>query len=75
MDKEKILDFTVKHYGKLIGTTIGLVFSTLTLSIGFFKTLFIFLCVYIGYYLGNKVDQKENIEALLDRILPLGKFK
>ena len=75
MNKEKILDFVIKHYGKLMGVSIGLLFSVLTINIGIIKTVFIFLCVYIGYFIGNKVDNKENIEEVLDRILPLGKFK
>jgi len=75
MNKEKILDFIIKHYGKLIGVTIGLLFSVCTITIGIIKTIFIFLCVYLGYFFGNKIDNKENIEEVLDKILPLGKFK
>lgn len=75
MNKERILDFLIRNYGKSIGMLIGLTFSILTISIGIIKTIFIFLCVYGGYYFGNKIDKKENIEEVLDKILPLGKFK
>lgn len=75
MNRERILDFLIKNYGKLIGVAIGLIFSILTISIGIIKTIFIFLCVYGGYYFGDKIDKKERIEEVLDKILPLGKFK
>lgn len=75
MNREKILDFLLKNYGKLIGVTMGLAFSILTISIGIIKTIFIFLCIYGGYFFGDKIDKKESIAEVLDRILPLGKFK
>lgn len=75
MNREKILDFVIKHYGRIIGVSTGLLFSVLTINIGIIKTIFIFLCVYLGYFMGNKIDNKENLEEVLDRILPLGKFK
>lgn len=75
MSKEQILEVLLKHYGKIIGIFLGLLVSILVISLGFIKTIFISLCVYIGYFIGNKVDKKENIWELLDRILPPGTFK
>lgn len=75
MKKDKILDILLKHHGKIIGMSIGLCFSVLTIWIGIVKTIFMSLCVYIGYFIGSKIDNKENIEEILDKILPLGKFK
>jgi len=42
------------------------------LVFGFFKALFVILCVVIGYYIGKIVDNKESIREILDRILPPG---
>lgn len=75
MNKDKILELFMGNYGKIIGMSIGLIFSVLVIWLGFIKTIFICLCVFMGYFLGNKIDSKQSIWELLDRILPLGKFK
>ncbi|QEK12150.1 DUF2273 domain-containing protein [Crassaminicella thermophila] len=75
MNKEKILNIAIKNYGKIVGMLLGLIFSILIIWIGLIKTIFICLCIYIGYFFGSKIDNKENIIEFLDRILPLGKYK
>ncbi|WZL71442.1 DUF2273 domain-containing protein [Clostridiaceae bacterium 35-E11] len=75
MRKDKILDILLKHRGKITGIFIGLSFSILTIWIGIVKTIFMFLCIYIGYFIGSKIDNNESIQEILDRILPLWKFK
>jgi uncharacterized membrane protein len=65
-----VKEYISKNKGKIIGISLGLVFSILVLTIGFFKSLFIALCVFIGYYIGNKFDKKENFLDFLDKILP-----
>lgn len=61
-----------KYRGKAVGVTIGLIFSLLVLIIGFWRTLFILLCVGAGYYIGNKYDKGESFLEFLDKILPKG---
>lgn len=75
MDKEKIIDILKRNYGKTIGIGIGLIFAIVTISVGIIKTIFISICIYIGYFFGNKVDKKEDIIEILDKILPLGKLR
>jgi uncharacterized membrane protein len=65
-----VKEYISRNKGKIIGIILGLVFSILVLTIGFFKSLFIALCVLIGYYIGNKYDKKENFLDFLDKILP-----
>ncbi|MCT4621559.1 MAG: DUF2273 domain-containing protein [Marinisporobacter sp.] len=75
MNREKIFYIILENYGKIIGVFLGLLVSILVISIGVIKTLFISLCLYIGYFIGSKVDNKENILEILDKLLPLGKYK
>lgn len=75
MNKDKIFNIVLNNYGKIIGVFLGLIFSALILWIGIIKTIFISLCIYIGYFLGNKIDKKESIKEFLDKILPLGKYQ
>lgn len=72
MLKEYLLDLFNKNQGKIIGSLLGLVIAVLMLIIGFFRTLLIILFIFAGYYIGKKVDNKEDIVEFLDRILPSG---
>lgn len=70
--KEYLLNIFSKNHGKIIGAFIGLLLSVLILTINFFRTLLIALFMFAGYYIGKKIDNKEDLVELLDRILPSG---
>ena len=72
MLKEYLLDIFAKNQGKIIGALIGFILAVFILFIGFLKTLLIAIFVWVGYYFGKKVDNKEDIVELLNRILPSG---
>lgn len=72
--KERLLELYSSHKGEIIGTTCGLIFALFVIFIGFWKTLFIGLCMFIGFYIGKKFSNKEDLFELLDRILPPGKI-
>jgi uncharacterized membrane protein len=63
-------EFMRKYSGRLIGSSIGLAIAVLFLSIGFFRTLLILICVGIGYFLGLFRDSKEEFLEFVERILP-----
>lgn len=76
MDREKLLEFYHSHRGGINGALTALFVAILILTIGFFRTLFIFICVTIGYYVGNKLSEDKNyIKNFLDRILPPGTYR
>jgi uncharacterized membrane protein len=57
----------------IIGGIIGFLLAIAIMSFGFFKILFIALCVMAGYYLGKLIsNNKDYIKQLLDKILPPG---
>ncbi|MCX7885205.1 MAG: DUF2273 domain-containing protein [Caloramator sp.] len=70
MWKETFLNIFHNNEGKFIGTVIGLIIAIFVLSIGFFKTLFIAICAFMGYYIGKKIDNKESIVEIIQKILP-----
>jgi uncharacterized membrane protein len=70
MWKESLLNMFNNNRGKCIGTILGLAVAVFVLVIGFFKTLFISLCILIGFYIGKKVDNKESILDIIERIIP-----
>lgn len=80
MDKQeimkKIFGFYRLHYGEINGALIGLVIAICVLVIGFFQTLFISICVLVGYYIGKKISKDKNyLRNLLDRFLPPGTYR
>jgi len=76
MDREKLLEFYNSHRGGINGALIGFVIAVVILIIGFFKTMFIALCVGIGYYIGKRISEdKDYIRNLLDRVLPPGSYR
>jgi len=61
---EKMIVFLVtEHRGKVIGVLLGLLASILFISYGFWRTMFIMFCIFIGYFIGKKMDDNTNIEA------------
>jgi uncharacterized membrane protein len=72
MWKDYLIDIFLNNRGKCIGVLIGLLIAVLSLTIGFFKTLFVVICLLLGYYIGKKIDNKESIIEIIERILPNG---
>jgi len=61
------------HRGKFLGSCAGLLVALSIIRIGFWWTVFIVLCCYVGYHIGRRVDdQKENLVEIIERYLPPG---
>jgi len=63
-------DYIKKHKGIIIGCAAGFVIGLLIISIGFFRTLFLAICVGIGAFFGSHNKYKKRLFEILDRILP-----
>ena len=72
--KNFVIDLFESHRTRKIGFITGLITGCAILLIGFFNTLFIFLCGTIGLFIGSRFDSKddlvEKILRKLDEILP-----
>ena len=62
--------FIRTHKGAIIGISLGLIVGILMLTIGFFGTLLIAICVGIGAFFGSNNKYKKKLFAILDKILP-----
>lgn len=60
------------YRGRLVGALFGLSIGTMFLVLGFFKTIFLLICITAGYLLGKRIDNKEDLLDVLDRLLPPG---
>ncbi len=63
-------EFIKKHRGIITGIGLGFLIGVLILAIGFFKTLFLAVCVGIGAFLGTKNKLRKKLFEILDKILP-----
>lgn len=76
MDKSTLYEIYIENRGAIHGASIGLLFSIIVLLIGILKTLFIAICVGLGYYIGKRMSEdKKYITNVLDRILPPGTYR
>ncbi|MDD3853978.1 MAG: DUF2273 domain-containing protein [Syntrophomonadaceae bacterium] len=58
----------VENRGKTVGILLGLLAAILFVSYGFFKTLFIIICIATGYFIGKQLDENKDFENWLNRI-------
>ncbi|MFA5385831.1 MAG: DUF2273 domain-containing protein [Eubacteriales bacterium] len=64
MNLADIIDFLGRHRGKAIGILIGLVFGGLVIKYGIIKTIFVAICVVVGYYIGKRLDEHLGIKDI-----------
>jgi uncharacterized membrane protein len=72
MDPVLLQEIWRAHSGKIIGIVIGFVLGLMIIAIGFFQALFILICMIIGYVVGKRIDDKEDLMEIIDRLLPPG---
>jgi uncharacterized membrane protein len=72
MDRKLFEEIWQQHSGKILGVSLGFILGVLIISFGFFRTLFVMLCVIAGFVVGKRIDEKEDIMDILDKLLPPG---
>ncbi|MEG1500511.1 MAG: DUF2273 domain-containing protein [Clostridiales bacterium] len=56
------------HKGKIIGITLGLLFGIGVITYGFWPALFVFFCVFLGFFFGKKIDNRMSIKETVEKI-------
>jgi len=60
---DKMISYILEnHRGKAIGLILGLIAGILVISYGFWKTLFICLCIAAGFFIGKAIDEKVDFD-------------
>lgn len=78
MDKEWLQELVDRNRYRMLGALGGFIFALLVIHYGLLWTLFILLCVGIGYWVGKQLDEEPDrlvrlLERLLDRLHPPGR--
>lgn len=69
-DSNSFFGFIKANKGLVIGIGIGLFVGVLILSIGFFRTLFLAICVGLGAFFGTRNRFRKKLFEIMDKILP-----
>lgn len=72
MNSKLLAEIWQNHSGKISGTAIGLLIGIFIITFGFFRTIFVLLCMIAGYVIGKRIDEKEDIMDILEKLLPPG---
>lgn len=75
MWNEILNDLWRVYRGRLLGSVFGLFIGAMFLILGFLQTIFLLICMSAGFFIGNKIDKKEDLLEWLDRLLPPGYHK
>lgn len=75
MWNEILNDLWRVYRGRLLGSVFGLFIGAMFLILGFLQTVFLLICISAGFFIGNKIDKKEDLLEWLDRLLPPGYHK
>lgn len=54
-----------QHRGKAIGIVFGLIASILFINYGFWRTIFVIVCIALGFFVGKELDEKKNFDRWL----------
>ncbi|GFN23319.1 DUF2273 domain-containing protein [Thermanaeromonas sp. C210] len=60
MDREWLLEMYRQHRGKVWGVGLGLLFGLGVALMGLARTVFIALCIALGYSIGRRIDKGED---------------
>lgn len=75
MWNEILNDLWRVYRGRLLGSVFGLFIGAMFLILGFLQTIFLLICISAGFFIGNKIDKKDDLLEWLDRLLPPGYHK
>jgi uncharacterized membrane protein len=65
--------FWQNNRGKVIGCLIGLLFAISVIKVGFWLSIFILVCLAIGYFVGRMFDGKVDIKQAVDNLFKSNK--
>jgi uncharacterized membrane protein len=57
-----------RHWGKILGGLLGLIFALLVVNYGFWISIFIFLCIAAGLLIGWHLDATSNVGRFFRRL-------
>jgi uncharacterized membrane protein len=66
--KDYFIHFILENRGKILGGLLGLIVAVLFAIFGFWKGLFIIVCIILGVFLGSLVENDGKLQGFFDRL-------
>lgn len=60
----------IEFKGRIFGSSIGLIAGLLWAFLGFKRALAFVFCLFLGYFLGKRIDQRGSLREILSRVIP-----
>ncbi|NMA86332.1 MAG: DUF2273 domain-containing protein [Tissierellia bacterium] len=64
----ELINWIGNNIGRTLGGITGFIIAILVLTIGFFKTLFMVICIGLGIYIGGINNKREKFKALIEKL-------
>jgi len=68
VEREDMHAFFKSHKGKIVGVLAGLLFGILVLAVGFWRSVFLAICVTVGYVIGSVYDGGSKLRMFLRKM-------
>ncbi len=68
MGEKLLLLILEEHRGKALGILLGLIASILFISYGFWRSLFVIICIILGFFIGKRIDENKSFDNWLRRM-------
>lgn len=66
VNKTTLAELWRQHKWAIILAVLGLIFALFVISYGFFRALFIFLCVAAGIFIGVQMDRRLDVRSKVE---------
>lgn len=66
LNKAAFIELWQKHKWAIILAVLGLLFALFVIGYGFFRALFIFLCVAAGIFIGVQLDRRTDVKRKIE---------
>ncbi|PKM84072.1 MAG: hypothetical protein CVU88_00095 [Firmicutes bacterium HGW-Firmicutes-13] len=67
MNGKQWIDLLLDNWGKILGALTGLLLGLLFIWFGFWRTLFILICLTAGIFIGIRVERSNGFKNLIEK--------
>jgi len=60
--------FIQENWKKVLGGLLGLIVSIIFVIFGFWKGIFIILCIAVGIFAGGRIEKSEGLQNFFNRL-------
>lgn len=62
------IEYLLQYKGRIVGTLLGLITGILVITLGWLKAIYFLICVSGGYFVGKRIDGKENLFQQIKKV-------